>query len=224
MNKILRAGDVCVDIGANIGYDSLLAAQCVGKSGSVIAIEASPAIYKLLNVNIKQNEMSQIRSVNLAASNFSGDISLYYGGDQNIGATTTVKSRGFPGVGVIKALPVIDILSNDEMSRARLIKIDIEGGELPVLDNIITNIDRFSNEINLIVEASAHEDEIGWANITNRFLARGFKLYEIENSYEVTWYLQNHQEYKLNSLDKMPSRQVDILFTRTNLEEFQLLF
>src|SRR5262245_27996112 len=46
--NILKRGDTVVDIGANIGYYTLLSSKCVGPIGHVYAIEASPTIYRML--------------------------------------------------------------------------------------------------------------------------------------------------------------------------------
>jgi len=221
---LLCEGDVYIDVGANIGYDSLLASQCVGNLGRVVAIEASPTIYELLKKNIEQNMVSNIRSVNIAASNFVGELSLYFGGDDNIGATTTIQSRGMVGQCRIKALPFTEILLDWELPRAKLVKIDIEGGELPVLGNIVDYIDRFSDELSIIVEASAHEDKAGWAEISRRYQAAGFNLYEIENLYSLSWYLRDDKEYRLKRLGEIPDRQVDILFTRKMIDVLGLVY
>lgn len=88
--ELLQEGDVYVDIGANIGYDLLLAAKCVGESGKIVAIEASPKIYPMLVSNINRNRIANVRHVNLAVSNARGTLSLYSGDYTNIGRTTTI--------------------------------------------------------------------------------------------------------------------------------------
>src|SRR5262245_25225023 len=51
----LRAGDTFIDVGANIGYFTLLASRLVGPTGHVYAIEASPSIYQRLTRNVGLN-------------------------------------------------------------------------------------------------------------------------------------------------------------------------
>jgi Protein-L-isoaspartate(D-aspartate) O-methyltransferase (PCMT) len=58
----LRPGDVFVDVGANIGYYSLLASTIVGPSGKVVAIEASPAIHGLLVDNLRRNRADNVEA------------------------------------------------------------------------------------------------------------------------------------------------------------------
>lgn len=65
----LAPGDVFVDIGANIGYDTLLAASRVGAQGTVISIEASPRTFALLQRDIAANPFAaNVRAVNAAVS------------------------------------------------------------------------------------------------------------------------------------------------------------
>jgi FkbM family methyltransferase len=62
----LREGDTFVDIGAHIGYFTLLAASLVGAKGNVLAFEPEPVNYNLLLENIKLNELQNVSSYNIA--------------------------------------------------------------------------------------------------------------------------------------------------------------
>lgn len=125
-------------IGANIGYHSLLASKLVGTEGSVIAIEASPSTFEILSIHIHENNAANVRSINKAASDSPGSLTLYRAVPGNIGTATTIKSRGHDGEeGFVERVPIDHILTFEERSRVRLIKMDIEGGELPVLRRFI---------------------------------------------------------------------------------------
>jgi FkbM family methyltransferase len=60
LQKYLRAGMTFYDVGANIGFFTLLAARLVGKQGSVVAFEADPEIASRLRENISRNEKAAI--------------------------------------------------------------------------------------------------------------------------------------------------------------------
>ncbi len=60
LQKHLQPGMTFYDVGANIGFFSLLAAQLVGKQGSVVAFEADPEIASRLRENISRNQKSAI--------------------------------------------------------------------------------------------------------------------------------------------------------------------
>ena len=64
----LKAGDVFCDVGANIGYYTVLAAPIVGDTGKVVAIEPSPATHEILAKNVKLNKASNVRMVRAAVS------------------------------------------------------------------------------------------------------------------------------------------------------------
>src|SRR5436309_3912109 len=79
----LHLGDCFVDVGANVGYHSMLASKLVGEAGSVIAIEASPSIYSRLNANLKQNDIGNVRTVNIAIAEKPGELPIFMGPPEN---------------------------------------------------------------------------------------------------------------------------------------------
>ena len=62
IRKHVKMGQVCFDIGANIGYLTLILAKLVGPTGIVYAVEPKPANYKVLKKNIRLNEYKNIIS------------------------------------------------------------------------------------------------------------------------------------------------------------------
>jgi len=86
----LRAGDTMIDIGANVGVHTLLAAHLVGTAGTVVAIEASPAIFQRLVANLRLNGAAQVQAVNTAVSDTPGRLTVFLAPDGNLGKTTTL--------------------------------------------------------------------------------------------------------------------------------------
>ena len=64
----LCEGDLYVDIGANVGYFTLLASRLVGKSGKVISVEADPVTFMQLLDNLKRNDCRNVSARNVAAT------------------------------------------------------------------------------------------------------------------------------------------------------------
>jgi FkbM family methyltransferase len=209
----LSPGDICVDIDANVGYDTLLASHLVGPHGSVIAIEASPSIFDLLSRNIGENDARNIRLVQKAVS--ARDVKLVCWSakqSNNRGLTTTLASATYEIEATVDALPLDQILTVEERSRLLPIKLDIEGGEVPVMRRFLDTLELYPDFVTLIVEAAPTDE---WPDIFQRMRSAGFSAYFIENSYCRQWYIkQRHKLTPLQPLDSVPKCQSDILFTR----------
>ena len=74
IRRFLRAGDVVVDCGANIGLLSLPAARIVGEGGIVYAIEAHPRIFEYLSGNTKLNNLNNVKLFNVALAEKEGTV------------------------------------------------------------------------------------------------------------------------------------------------------
>ncbi len=90
LKKIVKKGDIIVDIGAHIGYYSLLFAKIVGNKGKVYAFEPDKNNFKLLMKNIKTNGYNNIIPVEKALSNKNQKIRLYISDENRIIQNSTV--------------------------------------------------------------------------------------------------------------------------------------
>ena len=63
---LLRPGDTCIDVGANIGLLSLVASAAVGTTGRVIAIEPHPRVFGYLTANLELNDATNVHAINRA--------------------------------------------------------------------------------------------------------------------------------------------------------------
>lgn len=210
--EILRPGDVFVDVGANIGYYSLLASRMVGDDGAVVSIEASPAIFDQLGENLEANRVGNVRTVNVAVSDEPGELTLYGGSKWNRGSSSTL-----PGVlrteeAVVRAAPLDEILTDDERARVRLVKIDIEGAELPVLRRLLDTLALYPEQMHLIVEMAPQTTGDALAEVFDRLVATRFDAFWIENNYETDWYLKWRKPAAPVRVDRLPAEQGDILF------------
>ena len=211
----LKSGDVFVDIGANIGYDTLLASARVGRAGQVVAIEASPRTFALLQKNLALNPASiNVRAINAAVSDKPGTLELYEISSANIGAATTLASRGGTLIASVEARPLDQILTADEIQRLRLIKMDVEGAEPPILRYILGQLHLYPQTMDIVVEASPQDDLAAWRNVFDDLRAAGFSAWAIDNSYELEWYLRWRHPGALQRIEAMPAHQQDLLFTR----------
>jgi FkbM family methyltransferase len=131
---LLRPGDLFVDAGANVGYFSLLAAQCVGPAGRVHAFEPYPPNRSRLNENVQANGFADVIRVHAQAlSDCSGEsvMHLYTSEQANHGQATAFPQPGQDARQVRVATTTLDEALPDVSPR--LIKLDIEGSELRAL-------------------------------------------------------------------------------------------
>ena len=215
ISRYLSDGDVFVDVGANLGYYSLLASKIVGRTGAVVAIEASPRIFARLQGNLAANRAANVRAVNVAVSAGVGSVTIYSGPAQNSGATSVLKKwRNGEAEAVVGALPLNRILTEDECKRVALIKIDVEGAEAPILSQFLSSIECYSPDTAIIVEFNPGDGELTPNSLFSDFIARGFSAYEISNRYDAAWYLNWRRPNRMRRLDICPTGAVDILFLR----------
>jgi FkbM family methyltransferase len=211
--SMIREGDVVVDVGANIGYYSLLFSKLAGPAGQVVAVEALPKLANAIRRHANQNGANNIRVVNAAAVDYEREVSIYEAPGTNIGMTTTREDRGFAQAAIVQGLPITDMLTKDELARVGLIKVDIEGGEAPVIRHFLDNIERFPRFPAVAVEASVGEVP-EWVELFDRFLALGYAAYDLHNDYE--WLsLMKGEDRQPTLLSALPIIQTDILFTRS---------
>ncbi|MDX3388383.1 FkbM family methyltransferase, partial [Streptomyces niveiscabiei] len=91
VSRRLRPGDTFIDVGANIGYYTVLASQLVGSTGRVVAVEPSPDFHEALAGNVRLNGCANVRTVNTAVSDTPGRLTFYLEDPMNLGGTTAVR-------------------------------------------------------------------------------------------------------------------------------------
>jgi FkbM family methyltransferase len=146
----VHAGDVALDIGANVGAYALLFGQWVGSTGRVYAFEPSPAAFSGLVRHIALNQQQHVvRPIASAVSHLDGEADLAMsdtaGESRLIDAATNVPTLKVPTV-------TIDGFCEREGLAPHLIKIDVEGAELDVLRGARNTIRRCGHELALFVE------------------------------------------------------------------------
>ena len=221
ISATLRPGDCFVDIGANIGHYSLLASRIVGADGRVVAVEAAQSIHSILDRHVAMNGRRNIRTVQAAASAERGVLRLFPGSRDNIGKTTTVARSGESIVSnsiEVPALPLSEILSEDEIRRTRIIKIDVEGAELQVLRGLGPVLGRLRKEAEIVMEISPGlmpDPDRSREEIFAVMKEHGFSASVFDNDYGVDSYLRRGAGRSPVALDGTRiTAQTDILFSR----------
>lgn len=140
--QALSEGDVMIDVGANIGWHTLLAAEKVGPQGHVYAIEPDPTNFSLLTANCAGNGLTWADCIKAAASDRSGDELLHLSatnfGDHRLYEVADETRRTSP-VQVVR----LDDALGGRLDRLRLVKIDTQGYEPKVLRGMSGIIERW---------------------------------------------------------------------------------
>lgn len=211
--EFVKPGDVVADVGANIGYFTLLAHSLVGTQGQIVAFEASMPVFLKLCENVSQNKLDKLKLWPVAVASEPGEATVYSAPISNVGMTTTVASRGFPASEQVKAFTLESLLTECERKRLSFMKIDIEGAEIPVLERVLASLQIFPALKHVLVEASIQDCPERWESVFQRFLSAGFEAREIKNCYEMKWYFDKRSAMNLAPLKTLPDRQTDILFS-----------
>ncbi|MEM1215958.1 MAG: FkbM family methyltransferase [Bacteroidota bacterium] len=138
----LQPGDTCIDVGAHYGYFSLLAAHLVGSTGRVAAYEAAPTTYEVLAKNAAP--LPQLTAHHRAVSNAAETLTFYqfpnlYSEYNTLDVAQFEQEAWFktapPQIVNVTAI-VLDEVVQKEQLRPQLIKIDVEGAELQVIEGL----------------------------------------------------------------------------------------
>ena len=133
---MLQPGHVFVDVGANIGYFSLLAATVVGSAGSVFAFEPDPSNFQLLEANVRLNDFEDIVhccQAGLAAERGNGRLYL---SEDNLGDHQIFASGEARASVHITLINGSDFLA-PRVSRIDLLKVDTQGSEFGVIKGLM---------------------------------------------------------------------------------------
>jgi FkbM family methyltransferase len=213
----LRRGDVVLDIGANIGYFSLLSASLVGPEGRVLAFEPVPSIAALLEDNIRRNG-AHVDVHRVIVSDVAGEAEIFRSGGTNIGRSGTLASEGSSSEGRVPVVTATEVVDADLWSRIRFVKVDVEGDERRVLRGLEKLLAELQPGAAVFVEITP--DELAARGETAEELLStmrglGFDPFEVQNSYAAADYAHFVPAQPV-PLVGVPARQVDVLFVKRN--------
>jgi len=182
----LKKGDVVLDIGANVGYFSLIAANIVGDKGKVFAFECNPDSFNLLEKNIAINNYKNIISVKKAVSNYSGTSKLFlsrWGGAcslKEVADNDKVLKDGQDHI-LVETITLDEFFAGNNIP-INFIKMDIEGSEPQALQGMEKLIESTAH---LIIIMELHSKFIFNLNnpqeILENIRTKGFQLWVIDD-------------------------------------------
>jgi FkbM family methyltransferase len=144
VRRLLRPGDVFLDVGANVGFFSVLAGRIVGESGRVVAFEPHPEALVTLKTAVALNHLTGVvEIVEMAVGSAPGSVRLYLSDDSVLSTTDPARSPARNHFAFDRSIDVRGIRLDDWFAqrpdltpRIRAIKIDVEGTECDVLEGM----------------------------------------------------------------------------------------
>jgi FkbM family methyltransferase len=203
VKKEIKENDIILDIGANIGYYSLIFAQLTGKSGKVYSFEPDPTNFEILKKNILVNKHENVILENKAVSNKEGNLKLYLSTENN-GMHRIYPSKWCKDSIDINSIK-IDNYFNIKKQKIDFVKLDIEGAEYDALLGMESIIQNNENIIIFIefVPASLEEHGTNPEDVLDFFINEGFKIFRINNETKLKEIISKEELLNSKTKDKV---------------------
>jgi FkbM family methyltransferase len=167
VTETVKPGMTIIDIGAHIGYYSLLFAKCVGPRGRVFAFEPLPGNFALLQKNVRLNNLRNVHVLNQAVFSCTQEITIAVPDDQpNPGNGSMHHEAGHKHYRV-EAISMDDFCEKLAL-RPEILKMDVEGTEYDVLIGAKETINRYRPS--LLIELHHFDGNLA-ANLVPELLA-----------------------------------------------------
>jgi FkbM family methyltransferase len=144
LERFLEPGDVFFDVGANVGFFSVIGAKLVGETGRVYIFEPVPDNMEMVKHNCELNGFSNLTYFDYAVSNSTGEADLLlaeYSGGATLSSDDTPPD--LKGTLLVKLVSLDEMVFNRGVAPPSLVKIDVEGAESNVLHGMHRTITEF---------------------------------------------------------------------------------
>jgi FkbM family methyltransferase len=186
----LKPGDVFYDIGANVGFFSIIAAKLVGDGGKVYAFEPGEGNANSIRHNARLNNFNHIEVIEKAVSHTSGEgqllLAKYSGGHA---LATADAPPDLAGEVTVDLVSIDDLIAQNKIAPPNFVKIDVEGAELDVLKGMTETIKTARPAIIYEVDdgdRTAYERK--YQELADFFGSFDYQVTQTENSYDtIDW-------------------------------------
>lgn len=180
--SLLKPGMTILDIGANIGYYTLIAAKVIGEKGKIFSVEPEPHNYGLLCKNVNINKYNNVTAINKAISDREGKIKLFLDGN-NFGCHSLSISNVKNNMKCVEVeCTTLDTLCRENLiSCIDLIKVDVEGAE----GHVFRKADTVLKQKNLKIFMEFYPDKLenmgmDSAGLLDKLMGYGFRVKMID--------------------------------------------
>jgi FkbM family methyltransferase len=191
--RYLKPGDVFYDIGANVGFFSLLAARCVGPQGMVYSFEPVNENTAAIRRNAKLNGLENLSVFEVALAEKSGSGELFltkWDGGSSLSAATIPAAEPIEQR-TVRVAALDDLIATEGLRPPTLVKIDVEGAEQGVIRGMLKTVARFKPVVLYEVDDGDKTSlERRWADLDHFVAGLGYSVTHLENSYpNVHWHV-----------------------------------
>ncbi len=191
----LKPGDVFFDIGANVGFFTVIGARLVGAHGFVFAFEPLPENVQRARANVEANAFSNVRILDAAASDHSGMGELmvadYVGGSA---LATAERPPDVKGVLPVRLVTIDELVAQNEIRPPQAVKIDVEGAEIEVLRGMAHTLDTCRPVVVFEIDDRAQDAyDLKYKSCRTFLEQHGYLVSTLENSYPgAGWIVGNY--------------------------------
>jgi FkbM family methyltransferase len=173
--SLLKADDVVIDVGANMGEFSLKVSRLVGNGGRVISFEPDPVNYQRLKTNFSFNPQlaARVKVHNVGLGEFPGTVNLSVVNESNRGMNRVVKDA--VNFNSISINTLDNVLLPEQLTKVDWIKIDVEGFEMNVLKGAEHTIQQFKPSLFIeLDDKNLQEQNSSASELVNWLIERGY--------------------------------------------------
>jgi FkbM family methyltransferase len=191
LTSLCRPGMTAFDIGAHLGYFTLILARLVGESGQVYAFEPLPHNVQRLRGHLRQNAFDQVKVKEIAVSESSGTATFYYWPESSI-LGSIASAKGFAGKKEatsqlnVRTQSVDDLIEQEGIDQLDIVKLDAEGEEVHILCGMNKTLATMHPTI--ICEFHSPQLARDGANLLCQY---GYTLYDLRQSPKVPLAMAN---------------------------------
>ncbi|MBK7914918.1 MAG: FkbM family methyltransferase [Chloroflexi bacterium] len=191
----LHEGDVLYDIGANVGFFTLIGAKLVGPGGQVHAFEPVPENATAVRHNCEMNGMKQVVVWETAVSDQCGTGELQlaaYSGGASLSVTTAPPD--FKGILQVELTTIDTLVSSHKLPPPAMVKVDVEGAEINVFQGMTATIQTHKPIIIFEIDDGDPEAFEKKRQICTDFLQKfGYQIELLPDSYpHAGWMVENY--------------------------------
>ena len=181
----IKPGDTFVDVGANIGWYTVIACKLVGETGRVIAFEPDPTSFGFLARNVEANACGNVTLEQKALSNAEGTVELFIA-TEHLGLHRIYDLGDDRESVSVDAVPLDSYLEGLDESSVNVIKIDTEGAEGVILEGMTQTVED-NRGLKVFLEYDPHNlRQAGYdpSELFRRSQNQGFEFHAISEGQE----------------------------------------